>query len=125
MHRAILITVVAGVGLALSLPAVADARPAFSATAADNGLCTVLVTASWSGARVNSVDFALTTNAATYDSAPVPLGGTATVQRSGWMQHTFTTTLADVSGHGVVAFLNPNGRVVGTATTDPVDIACA
>jgi hypothetical protein len=40
------------------------------------------------------------------------------------MQYTFTTTTADTSGFGVVQFLSSHGRVVGSAKTDPLDIAC-
>lgn len=124
MRRLSSITVMAALGVVVSLPAVAQAKPTFRATGAENGLCKILITASWSGARVNSLDFTLSTNAASYDSLPVPLGGSTTVERSGWMQYTFTTTTADTSGFGVVQFLSSHGRVVGSAKTDPLDIAC-
>jgi hypothetical protein len=114
----------AALGVVVSLPVVAQARPTFRATGAENGLCKILITASWSGARVSSLDFTLSTNAASYDSLPIPLGGSTTVERSGWMQYTFTTTTADTSGFGVVQFLSSHGRVVGSAKTDPLDIAC-
>ena len=109
----------------MSVPAIAQARPAFRATGADNGMCQVLVTASWNGARVNSVKFTLSTNATSYASAPVLVGGAKTIETSGFEQYTFSVTTADTSGLGVADFLSPNGRVVGSASTDPVEFACS
>ena len=108
----------------VSLPALAQAKPTFGATAADDGVCKVLVTASWSGGRVNSVKFTLSTNASSYTSAPVFVGGPKSVETSGYEQNVFTVTTADTSGVGVADFMNSKGRVVGSATTDPVEFAC-
>ena len=124
MRRLFAITVLATVELVVSLPTVAQARPMFTATAAHDGVCTILITASWSGAHVNSLDFKLATNATSYDSLPVALGGATTVQTSGWMRYTFTTTSADNSGYGVVDFLSKTGRVISSAKTDPIEITC-
>ena len=125
LRRLSLITIAATAGLAMSVPALAQAKPALRATGADDGVCKVLVTASWSGARVNSVKFTLSTNATSYASAPVLLGGAKTVETSGFEQYTFTVTTADTSGLGVADFLSANGRVVGSASTDPVEFACS
>jgi hypothetical protein len=119
------LSAVAVVALSVSLPAVADAKPAFHATAADNGICTVMVTASWSGARVNAVEFTMTTNAATYTSAPALLGGPSTIQTSGFLRYTFSVNAADASGVGRADFLSAKGRIVGSAATDPVQFACS
>jgi hypothetical protein len=125
LRRLFSITVLAAVGLSVSLPTVAQAKPAFHATAADDGICKLMVTASWNGARVNSVHFTLTTNGASYNSAPVLVGGATTVQTSGYVQYTFTVTSTDRSGVGNVDFVNSKGRSVGSATTDPVEFACS
>ena len=109
----------------VSLPAIAQAKPTFRATAADDGICKVLITASWSGARVSSVTFTLSTNASSYTSGPVLLGGPKTVVTSGFQQYMFTVTTADSSGVGVANFMSAKGRVVGSATTDPVEFACS
>jgi hypothetical protein len=125
LRRLSLITIAATAGLAMSVPAIAQAKPTFRATGADDGTCKVLVTASWSGAHVNSVRFTLSTNAASYVSTPVLVGGARTVETSGFEQYTFTLTTADTSGLGAADFLSANGRVVGSASTDPVQFACS
>jgi len=125
LRRLFSITVLAALGLSVSLPAGAQAKPAFHATAANDGICKVMVTASWNGARVNSVHFTLTTNNASYNSAPVLVGGATAVQTSGYVQYTFTVTTTDTSGVGRADFVNSKGRVVGSTSTDPVEFACS
>jgi hypothetical protein len=125
LRRLFSITALAAVALTVSLPAAAQARPAFRTTAADDGICKVMVTASWSGSRVNNIRFTLTTNSASYSSAPVLVAGPTTIQTSGFVQYTFTVTAADTSGSGRADFVNSKGRVVGSATTDPVEFACS
>ena len=124
VRRVFSITLLAAVGLTISVPAAAQAKAAFHATGADDGICKVIVTASWSGARVNQLQFTLTTNAASYTSAPVLVGGPTTVQTSGFAQYMFTVSATDTSGVGRADFVSAKGRVVGSATTDPVQFAC-
>jgi hypothetical protein len=126
LRRLFSITALAAAALTVSLPAAAQAKPAFHATAADDGICKVMVTASWGGARVNNIQFTLTTtNGDSYNSAPVLVGGPTTIQTSGFAQYTFTVSTADTSGVGRADFLNTKGRVVGSAQADPVEFACS